>query len=329
MDQGSFSSWARAAQVLHSAPSYDVVSSFSPETEKAMYRIITRRLSRPAFYQERGRFTASTTTQVHWRHTFYGGFVTVCKDSDAVDAHDVESALDTLSVQGPRIYTPLSSEDSPEEEWRKRYRGGVDDIIKYAFSVKEDHTCATIFDAAVRLRVPIPPPKGFNPNTVADVLVTTSPKSIKPRGPSPNEYYWQGLPDLGVSVSLIGFAVQYEVFDARSGSDNRWLLAILATAQSQRRALGLPDRMIYGASVSSGRCWIYASCWSKVNRIDRILVGNMQHLLLLWQPYDIVRWYVFLSKVHTTIKEMEVEFDQYAATGKLGGTVAWRAPDVK
>jgi len=320
MDAATLDSWAASAGVLFAGDAKSdshvaaELSSFSPETDIGyrkklptnVWNLIAERMK----------------NDVEDEEGFYSGFGSIREDEEAFDTHNVLSALETLSTAWPTMYTHINTNPSPEN-WRAAYRAGVDDIINYIFPTKSDQAKSVRFDARVRLRAPHPPPEHFNPDIVADILITIVPRSIKLKGGlNQCQYSWQASADHDqVSVSLIGFAVQYERYDSQNRRLGRSLAAILSTAQSQRKALGLEDTIIYGANICSGECRIFASWWSKKSEIS---FSTTDHFLRLWQPYDLVRWYVFLSKVHIKIKELEAKLEDFE---ELGGGEAWRAPD--
>jgi hypothetical protein len=79
--------------------------------------------------------------------------------------------------------------------------------------------------------------------------------------------YWQ--PTVQDQNTLIAFAGE---FKKRPGNSNRnQLLLDFGTAQSQRRAFGLSDIIIWGAVCSQGQFEVYSSQWSQDHSVRLML----------------------------------------------------------
>jgi hypothetical protein len=78
--------------------------------------------------------------------------------------------------------------------------------------------------------------------------------------------YWK--PEAVDENSLMAFVGE---FKKRLGTHNRnQLLADLLTAQSQRRAFGLPDIIVWGAVCSAGQFQVFSSIWNDTHTVRLI-----------------------------------------------------------
>ncbi|KDQ12981.1 hypothetical protein BOTBODRAFT_34121 [Botryobasidium botryosum FD-172 SS1] len=327
MDEATFESWAHAAQVApcDSVPTRVAVElSFSPEIDAAYNRRKLPKNVLDLINERRKALNPTNQTKLFLNQkNFYEGFGYIRKDEETIDTYDVAGVLEFLFIQAPRIHSPAASDPSPSAAWRAAYRRGVDVIVEHAFSPLESSWQIEL-NAMARLRAPHPPLENFDPDVIADVLVTTGPRPIEVGGGlNRSQCFWQTSADQA-SVSIIGFAVQYEIYDSKRREDGRPLGAILSTAQSQRRALGLKDATIYGATIVCGECRVFASWW---DRHSRICFGPTGHFFRFWQSYDLVRWYVLLCKIRTKVRELDVDLGENYALGDPSGAAAWRASD--
>jgi hypothetical protein len=107
-----------------------------------------------------------------------------------------------------------------------------------------------------------------NPDAQSDTLVTirskTIPDKIKKARPSfvdrsiSDHLYWStgGWTD---SFSVIGFAGEFKKDDKEHNKNH--LIMALATAQAQRKALGVKESIIMGAIACRGCVQIFSSFW--------------------------------------------------------------------
>ena len=108
-----------------------------------------------------------------------------------------------------------------------------------------------------------------NPDAESDVLVTIPSKTVADKikdersalqhDPRLSEHlYWSSAGSTG-AFSIIGFAGEFK--NDENDCNKNQLIMMLATAQSQRKALLLKDSIIMGATASRGRVQIFSSYW--------------------------------------------------------------------
>jgi len=126
-------------------------------------------------------------------------------------------------------------------------------------------------------------------------------------------------------MSIIGFAVEYR---AHSSNANKNQLQIdLSTAQCQRKAVGLPDRIVYGATCWKGEFNIYASWW---NTGTRITFGQMHGTLNLNEPVDVLRCFCFLRNLQRYLLSdliTELQALEPTVAARRLKTFRWRMED--
>ena len=83
-------------------------------------------------------------------------------------------------------------------------------------------------------------------------------------GNSP-ELRYRNISDGSIDLGLIAFAMEMKRNPIDSASAVHHLCFDLSTAQSQRRALGLSDQVIFGGTFVDGKVTIVSSSWEAVS----------------------------------------------------------------
>ncbi|KAF8592607.1 hypothetical protein K439DRAFT_1610381 [Ramaria rubella] len=167
------------------------------------------------------------------------------------------------------------------------------------------------------------------PNAVADAIVTIQRKRFAAHiiGTLTNqsvvdilvESQWaSGYVNSPEVASIIAFPAEYRRYS--STSSRHQLMMDLTTAQCQRKAIGLADAILYGATVDQGQFCIYVSWW-------KTTTGGT---LTLKDPIDLLRCFFFLRRLrHRCVGDMTREFanhDPSYAAHSLA-TFKWRMKD--
>lgn len=215
---------------------------------------------------------------------------------DVPDPFDIEVFLEQLSISFGRIWR-ATSEDAKEMAQRR----GMDDLQKYAFSFRRGWKCDTLYvhiplrATAVDLiciyfisleqciRIRSTPDVMVTASATADHLVTIG---LEPEAQSRfedvtgkwpaterSELFWQSRADDVATLSIIGFASEYK--RSQSAQTQNQLAMDLVTAQSQRKALGLKNDIVYGATVAAGKFRIFASWWLPEQSVSPYLLASV------------------------------------------------------
>ncbi|KIJ98558.1 hypothetical protein K443DRAFT_103778, partial [Laccaria amethystina LaAM-08-1] len=141
-----------------------------------------------------------------------------------------------------------------------------------------------------------------NPDAVSDTLVTIPSATITDKielarilfqdPPTADHLYWS----TGVSKdgsSIIALAGEFKK-DENDTNMNQAIMA-LATAQAQRKALGLKDSIVMGAIASRGRVQILSSY--RISENSSVFIYPHKQMFDLSEPSQLIHLYVFFSKL--------------------------------
>jgi hypothetical protein len=191
------------------------------------------------------------------------------------DQHGIIDEMHLLALAHRHI---LETSNNHSNEHGQRY--GIDLIISLALCDRLDRhfkiRCVSfsplIYPSQHRIRteeayciVNLPP----NPDAVFDTLVTipsdrmdTELECLGTTFEDPtvmDHLFWSSSGSVS-PFSIIGFAGEFKKDDAESNKNQ--LISVLATAQSQRKALSLKKSIVMGATGCRGHVQIYSSYWN-------------------------------------------------------------------
>ncbi|OBZ66164.1 hypothetical protein A0H81_13772 [Grifola frondosa] len=229
---------------------------------------------------------------------------------DDPNMYQIEHFLHVLSLAFVRYYNSALANEASQ-------RRGLDDIVELAFGRKKDE-----FEVHIEARMRIPRSTALcanrlGANAVVDTLITFPAPALhvdrfKGAGVSPQTAYhtqWYPGPN------------NYKKTNQTSNSNQ--VIMDFGTAQSQRRALGLKDRVIFGIAGAAGRVTVLSSWWNgdKINFIEHERWD-------LSRPLKFIEFYMFLCNLAAYMRHsMQAELDEYDIT-KGAATVQdhlWRA----
>ncbi|KDQ19974.1 hypothetical protein BOTBODRAFT_382877 [Botryobasidium botryosum FD-172 SS1] len=270
----------------------------------------------------------SKRLQIRWVGNFYQD-LSLREMTSAEDKYGVCGIIDLLAVAFARIRSA-----STRGSGAVALRRGVDDIIECAFSFRLDRTsCKTLLQQKIAVRDSKTFPTAWEGSALVDILITIPFHSKDARKLdelyiaeqdsawekgidytwATRCYYWSLDSDPGIA-SLIGFACEVARYPDELNVERR-LAIVLSTAQSQRKALGLKDRVLHGAVVEDHTLTIYEAYWgpsgkeSKAEAADHIFVQRTAESFDLYRAERVVACYEYLSKIHHSIKGMAGELD--------------------
>ncbi|KDQ17242.1 hypothetical protein BOTBODRAFT_30057 [Botryobasidium botryosum FD-172 SS1] len=234
--------------------------------------------------------------------------------NDAQDVYEVVKVLDRLAFSHSDI---LSAEGK-----RTGHRlSGITDIIKVAFSRRVGRNCTVLNGAKVRVRKTRPPTRTASLVSVAEILVIAPCNKVRFEFIHEIDFSWEATwPE---AFSIIGFACEFEL--SGEGKAARKLAVDLSTAQSQRKSLGLPDEVIYGI-IRDGSIQVYA-CWWQADESgeSKIWFRRVNGGFDLKHPVQVIKFYIFLSKMHDHIMKLKRQFDLLQALPRPTSDQYWRA----
>ncbi|KAF8577632.1 hypothetical protein K439DRAFT_1664141 [Ramaria rubella] len=208
------------------------------------------------------------------------------------DTEEIARVWTNLSYAHHKIVKSTAQESKESSE-----RQGIDDLLDCAFPPGNDTEHDVIFEAGLRLSrsavfdkntrtfmAPNADPATLvRPNAVADAIVTIRRKQFAAHiiGTLTN----QSVADILVEsqwassyvnspevTSTIVFPAEYKRYSPTSSRHQ--LMMDLTTAQCQRKAIGLADAILYGATVDQGQFCIYASWW-KMYKLKLLKEGRI------------------------------------------------------
>jgi len=101
---------------------------------------------------------------------------------------------------------------------------------------------------------------------------------------------------------------------------------VLATAQVQRRALGLKPSIIMGAVACRGQVQIFSSFWTSDESSVRIYEHEQQFNLS--DAIQVLRFYVFCSKLERHLQGLALELETWNTPTEVTlQSRMWRSPD--
>ncbi|KAF5386982.1 hypothetical protein D9615_002100 [Tricholomella constricta] len=203
------------------------------------------------------------------------------------DEYGILGVLNVLALAWSRIRK--TSNNRATEHTQRR---GVDDIIEIAFNEGTGRRCGFSTEERYRLVQ-----MDDNPDALSDILVTISSteltRELRAKAST------NGAMD---DFSIIAFPGEFKKDD--SVYNKNQLIMVLTTAQSQRRALGLEDTIVMGATGCRGRVAIYSSYWLANSEGDFVLyIYAHKQEFYLGNPVDVIRLYVFCSKLEKYLQD--------------------------
>ncbi|KAF8224543.1 hypothetical protein L208DRAFT_1381041 [Tricholoma matsutake] len=204
-------------------------------------------------------------------------------NGDSVHTSDVHNMIPVAEHLYGLYYSVREAVDEDQNE--SAQRRGVDSLIQLAFASRKEGAHKVGVENPVKLFNSVCPSISVGPKAFADTVVMMPiPKAmmdkihtairkgtdVEVREEIISRLYWQ--PTVEDENSLMDFCGE---FKKRPGFYNRnQLLIDLRTAQSQRRAFGLPDIIVWGAVCAAGRFQVYSSNWSE----DRVSAKTLETL---------------------------------------------------
>ncbi|OBZ68691.1 hypothetical protein A0H81_11031 [Grifola frondosa] len=179
-------------------------------------------------------------------------------------------------------------------------RLGMDDIVELVFGLQKDRK----FDV---LQYPSGHNYGILPPLESEVA---------------RNAFWSPVPP--ESISVIAFPSEHRRLDLITNCNQ--VIMDLATAQSQRRALGFKDDIIFGVAGARGEAAVLSSWWE-----DGRIRYTQHENRILTDPAQFVQFYVFLCKLadhaqkHLQAAVVDLHSPKYRAETLKANT--WRAPD--
>lgn len=291
-----FQTWAAAAHLQHLTSPSEMTTSIFQELNK--------------FILPRGFIRIPTNPPLHGQLEFHQNLRDWSQSNhdslSTTDAHNMNSIATYLYGL---YYSVREAVDKNQNEASQRR--GVDLLIQLAFSSRKEGVHDVCMKSAFKLSDS--PRSGINvgPTAIADIFVLMPiPKAImdkiytalrkKTGGAALDEaysrLYWQ--PVIEDENSLIDFCGE---FKKRPNFQNRnQLLFDLRTAQSQRRAFGLPNTILWGAVCSAGQFQVFSSNWSDDGAVVEWSAHDTWNLTV---PIDFLRCYSFLCSLSNNLSQ--------------------------
>jgi len=130
--------------------------------------------------------------------------------------------------------------------------------------------------------------------------------------------------DLGAFRSIIALPMEYRRREHPFNVAPSQLVLDLATAQNQRRALGLPARVLYGMVYHDGALRVFSASW-----VNGLLHIYFHKAYMIVTQREFISAYCFLSKVREYVAELHDELESIDVPKALRSIQAnrWRAQD--
>lgn len=240
------------------------------------------------------------------------------------DEFGILTALPTLAFAFNR-----SCKTSNKRSKEHAQRRGIDDIIELAFSARRDRHCDFATEESYRLVASL-----GNPDAVSDTLVTIPSETILDiigegrlsfQYPSLSEHLYWSTGRSTDGFSIIGLAGEFKKDE--NGCNKNQVIMALATAQAQRKALGLQHSIIMGAIASCGHVQILSSYRKSENSL--VYIYAHKQLFDLSNPSHLVHLYVFFSKLERDFQgslALELETWSIPMETAIWGH-QWRSPE--
>ncbi|OBZ66162.1 hypothetical protein A0H81_13770 [Grifola frondosa] len=246
------------------------------------------------------------------------------ESEDDLNMYQIEHFLPVLSLAFVRYYDSRWANEASQ-------RRGLDDIVELAFGRKKGHA----FDIRIEARIRIcqsnwSSAKSLGADAVVDALVTfpappLTTGDFKTAGVSiQTAYHTQWSPGTSDgSPSLIVLPCEYK--NTNQSSNCNKVIMDFGTAQSQRRAIGLKDRVIFGIAGAAGRVTVLSSWWNG-DKINYAKHATWELTL----PLRFIEFYMFLCNLAAYMRRsMQAELQEYDI---IKGAVTvqdhlWRAPE--
>ncbi|KAM6499434.1 hypothetical protein JOM56_004942 [Amanita muscaria] len=183
------------------------------------------------------------------------------------DEYGILPALPILALAYSRIRKTSNNQTNLDQRRLLAYtqRRSINEIIEFAFSARHDRHCDFKTEESYRLMA-----SAGNPDAQSDALVTIPSTTIGDKlqmhqlsfrgDPSILQHLYWSTDGERNGFSIIGFAGEFKKDD--NDCNQNQLIMVLATAQSQRKALSLKPSIIMGAIACRGRVQIFSSYWT-------------------------------------------------------------------
>ncbi|KIL56115.1 hypothetical protein M378DRAFT_133971 [Amanita muscaria Koide BX008] len=259
------------------------------------------------------------------------------------DEYGILPALHILALAYSRVRKTSNNHSSEHTQ-----RRSINEIIEFAFSARRDRHCdfKYVFSprafAYISYNLAIRTEESYrlvasagNPDAQSDALVTIpSPiigdklqmHQLSFRGdPSILQHLYWSTGGERNGFSIIGFAGEFKKDD--DDCNQNQLIMVLATAQSQRKALSLKPSIIMGAIACRGRVQMFSSYWTSDG--SSICIYPHEQRFDLSDPIQLIRLYVFCSKLERLFQgTLALELETWNTPTKMTlQSHMWRSPD--
>ncbi|KAF8638418.1 hypothetical protein AX17_002225, partial [Amanita inopinata Kibby_2008] len=299
------------------APSESSKSNFAQLSDFRLPRSLAH-LETPPYIQHQDYFTSCVRDWAHRNPKL------LVDD----DEHDLLALYQVLSLAHSSILYSLEIFDEIS------HKRGVDLLINLAFCARSHSVHDMLYDQDIR----VPPGNNtLKPYETTDLLVVSRipymkisriKKAIQRESLHEEmRIFCRGLWSKAEEFppeshfSLISFPVEMRRISDRRNTDQ--LTLALSTAQSQRRALGIENSIIWGATYYLGQFVVYSAEW-----VDDCIVLARHHMWKLYKPVELLNCFTFLCNVANDSQDLRDALNKKSCTSIAESLVQnpWRPP---